>query len=194
MATTHDQLPDNLPVPVDDGGSNHLLGAVLPSLLLNATRGARVDLAAVSHSRWILFVYPMTGVPGEDLPGGWDEIPGARGCTSEACGFRDNFDALRKAGANAIYGLSTQDTAYQSELVDRLHLPYAMLSDTNLLLRDALAFPSFEVNGMALYKRMTLVLNGATIEHVFYPVFPPNEHATRIVEWLEKNPANSSAG
>ena len=90
--------------------------------------------------------------------------------------------------------MSTQDTAYQSELVDRLHLPYAMLSDTNLMLRDAMAFPTFEVTGMALYKRMTLVLNGATIEHVFYPVFPPNEHATRIVEWLEKNPANSSAG
>ena len=193
MASTHDQLPDNLPVPVDDGGSDHLLGAVLPSLLLNATCGARVDLAAVSHGRWILFVYPMTGVPGEDLPDGWDEIPGARGCTSEACGFRDNIDALRNAGVNAIYGMSTQDTAYQSELVDRLHLPYAMLSDTNLMLRDAMAFPAFEVNGMALYKRMTLVLNGSTIEHVFYPVFPPNEHATRIVEGLEKNPANGSA-
>ena len=171
-----------------------MLGAVLPSLLLNATCGARVDLAAVSHGRWILFVYPMTGVPGVDLPDGWDEIPGARGCTSEACGFRDNFDALRNASVNAIYGMSTQDTAYQSELVDRLHLPYAMLSDTNLMLRDAMAFPAFEVNGMALYKRMTLVLNGSTIEHVFYPVFPPNEHATRIVEWLEKNPANGSAG
>ena len=182
-------LPENLPVPVDDGSAEHLVGATLPALALPATDGSMVKLDEVSDGRWVLFVYPTTGVPGQDMPRGWDEIPGARGCTPEACGFRDNLAHLRSAGLDALYGLSVQPSRYQRELVARLRLPYAMLSDPAFALGDSLGLPTFEAGGLRFYKRLTMVISGRTVEYVFYPIFPPNEHAGNVLKWLrEHNP------
>jgi peroxiredoxin len=134
--------------------------------------------------RVVLYLYPLTGRPGVDLPVGWDEIPGARGCTPEACSFRDHFQDLQAAGAVGVYGLSSQDTDYQREVVERLHLPFAMLSDVRLQLADSLGLPTFVADGMTLYKRLTLIVNAGTIERTFYPVFPPDEHAAEVLSWL----------
>ncbi|WP_424951474.1 MerR family transcriptional regulator [Deinococcus sp.] len=181
-------LPENLPAPRDDGSADHLPGRSLPALTLPATPGTTTDLAGVSAGRWVLFIYPMTGIPGEDLPRGWDEIPGARGCTPEACSFRDNITALREAGAEKILGLCSQPARYQAELVERLHLPYALLSDEGFAPGQALRPPTFEADGARYYQRLTLILRGTRIEHVFFPIFPPNEHALRVLEWLEQHP------
>ena len=189
MTASFTSLPADLPVPTDDGAADHLPGAIIPHLVMDVTDGTRIDLADAARGRWVLFVYPKTGAPGQEMPSGWDEIPGARGCTTEACGFRDNLSALHATGVSAVYGLSAQDTHYQSEAVARLHLPYPLVSDTGFLLRDAMGFPVFEAGGMTLYKRMTLVVAGDRIEHVFYPVFPPDTHAAQVVDWLLRHPA-----
>jgi peroxiredoxin/DNA-binding transcriptional MerR regulator len=182
-------LPENLPVPIDDGGAAHLAGATLPALTLPASDGSMVKLDEVSHGRWVLFIYPTTGVPGEDMPRGWDEIPGARGCTPEACGFRDNLGDLRAAGIDYLFGLSVQQSQYQRELVNRLKLPYAMLSDPAFALGEGLGLPAFEAGGSRFYKRLTMLIKGRTIEHIFYPIFPPNEHAANVAQWLRGHPA-----
>jgi peroxiredoxin/DNA-binding transcriptional MerR regulator len=181
-------LPENLPIPIDDGRTNHLIGLNLPGLSFPASDGSMVNLTEVSAERWVLFIYPTTGVPGEDLPRGWDEIPGARGCTPESCGFRDNLTALYSAGIESIFGFSGQATTYQKELVERLHLPYAMLSDPDFVLGDVLGLPTFQAGNSRFYKRITLILHGTQIQHVFYPIFPPNEHALRVLEWIETHP------
>jgi peroxiredoxin len=186
-------LPENLPIPVDDGSAAHLVGRALPRLTLASTAGAKVKLDQAHGARWLIFVYPTTGVPGVDMPRGWDEIPGARGCTPEACGFRDNFSGLLTAGLDAIYGLSSQGSRYQQELVSRLKLPYAMLSDPTLALRKGLALPTFEADGSTYYKRLTLVIRGKTVEHVFFPIFPPNEHASNVLAWIRAHPTPSEA-
>ncbi|MGR3936394.1 MerR family transcriptional regulator [Streptomyces sp. BRA346] len=178
-------LPADLPVPEDDGATAHLPGTTLPPLELRTTTGdATVRLDALGPGRTVLYVYPLTGRPGTDLPEGWDTIPGARGCTPEACGFRDHYQELLDAGAVRVFGLSSQDTDYQREVVERLHLPFDMLSDPTRSLARALDLPTFEVSGMTLYKRLTLLLRDGMIEHVFYPVFPPNEHAAQVLTWL----------
>jgi peroxiredoxin/DNA-binding transcriptional MerR regulator len=184
-------LPENLPVPVDDGSAVHLVGQTLPHLSLSSTNGGRVTLDESHKGRWLIFVYPTTGVPGVDMPRGWDEIPGARGCTPEACGFRDNFAGLLNSGLDAIYGLSSQASEYQQELVVRLQLPYAMLSDPTIALRKKLTLPTFKAGGSKFYKRLTLVIRGKTIEHVFFPIFPPNEHATNVLSWIRDNPTTA---
>ena len=189
MLPQPDELPEDLPVPVDDGGARHLPGRVLPALAFRATDGAVVRLDSVSAGRWVLYIYPLTGKPGLDMPKGWDEIPGARGCSQEACSFRDNLAALRTQGAEQVLALSTDRTEYQHDLVRRLHLPYRMLSDPILSLGRALDLPTFETNGMVLYKRLTMIVRGDAIEHVFYPIFPPNTHATEVLEWLSANPS-----
>ena len=178
------QLPDDLPVPRDDGAADHLPGAPAPHVTLPSTSGSDVALDGLGPGRTILYVYPMTGQPGVALPDGWDEIPGARGCTPEACGFRDHHADLLAAGASGVYGLSSQDTDYQREVVHRLHLPFAMLSDPALLLADELRLPTFEAGGVSLYKRITLVITDGAIEHAFYPIFPPDEHAAQVLRWL----------
>src|SRR5579872_3819887 len=175
-------LPANLPVPEDDGAAAHLPGMRLPDLSLPSTSGGVVLLSRLP-SRTVLYVYPMTGRPDVPLPDGWDLIPGARGCTPEACAFRDHHADLRAAGAE-VYGLSSQTTEYQREAVSRLHLPFPLLSDERLELADALRLPTFEIRGRRLYKRLTLVVSAGIIEHVFYPVFPPDEHAGQVVVWL----------
>jgi peroxiredoxin len=181
---THDPnvLPSDLPVPLDDGGCDGLVGVGLPDLELSSTSGSRVNLSRLP-GRTVVFCYPRTGRPGEDPPAGWDQIPGARGCTPESCGFRDNFPELSHLGVR-VYGLSTQDTAYQRELVDRLHLPYEVLSDQDLRFASALRLPTFEVEGMTLIKRLTLVVDGGSIARVFYPVFPPDRHAEEVLAAL----------
>jgi len=177
-------LPANLPVPVDDGACAHLPGLRLPSVPLPSTAGRVVDLSSL-RGRTVVYCYLLTGRPGVELPGGWDAIPGARGCTPQACAFRDHHAALR-ALATRVFGLSTQDTAYQREAVERLHLPFELLSDGDRAFATALRLPTFEVAGMTLLKRLTLILNDGRIEHVFYPVFPPDENAEQVIRWLRQ--------
>jgi peroxiredoxin/DNA-binding transcriptional MerR regulator len=186
-------LPKNLPAPVDDGSASHLGGLRLPNLSLRSTDGRDVNLRAVGDRRWVLFVYPTTGIPGEDMPIGWEQIPGARGCTAEACGFRDSFGDLLHAGLEEVYGLSVQESRYQRELAQRLHLPYPLLSDPSLALRKAVRLPIFEADGRRFYKRLTMIVHGQRIEHVFFPIFPPNEHAREVLDWLRGHPAVSAA-
>ncbi len=181
------ELPADLPAPEDDGACDHLPGAAMPPLPLPATDGTDVDLAAPHPGRTVVFAYPRTGRPGLGPTPGWDLIPGARGCTPENCGFRDHHAEMRGLGAR-VFGLSTQGTAEQREMVARLGAPYAVLSDANLGLCRALKLPTFEFAGQALVKRLTLVIREARIEHVFYPVFPPDAHAGEVVRWLSDNP------
>ena len=178
-------LPDNLPVPQDDGAARHLAGMRLPSLALPSTGGAAVDLSTLK-GRTVVYVYPRSGRPGQALPSGWDAIPGARGCTPQSCGFRDHFAEMRRLGVAALYGLSTQDTAYQRELAERLHLPFPILSDEGLKLTHALNLPTFSVDGMTLIRRMAWVIDDGAISQVFYPVFPPDKSAETVVAWLQQ--------
>ena len=176
------ELPENLPVPTDDGAADHLPGMRLPPVPLISTAGDTVDLAALP-GRTVVYCYPMTGRPGSDLPPGWDEIPGARGCTPQSCAFRDHHEELRTLGAR-VFGLSTQSTGYQREAVERLHLPYELLSDEDLDFAEALSLPTFEAEGMVLLKRLTMVIYDGWIGKVFYPVFPPDKSAEEVVGWL----------
>jgi len=155
----------------------------IPSLALAATDGSRVDLSKLA-GRTVVYIYPRTGVPGQPLPDGWNEIPGARGCTPQSCAFRDHFAELKQLGVTYLYGLSTQDSAYQSEAAQRLHLPFPILSDAKLELAGALTLPTFSVTGMILLKRMALVIDNGVITKVFYPVFPPDKNAEEVIAWL----------
>jgi peroxiredoxin len=177
-------LPESLPVPPDDGAARHLTAAKLPDLALPATDGASVNLARL-EGRTVVYIYPRTGRPGQALPTGWDAIPGARGCTPQSCGFRDHFAELRRLGVAQLYGLSTQATDYQREAAERLHLPFAILSDADLKLTGALKLPTFSVDGMTLIKRMAFVIDDGMITKVFYPVFPPDRSAQDVVDYLQ---------
>jgi peroxiredoxin len=179
-------LPPGLPRPIDDGAAKHLTGMPLPKISLPATDGRTVDLSRLTAPRTVLYFYPMTGVPGKPLPDGWDLIPGARGCTPQACAFRDHSGDLAQLQTD-VFGCSTQTTAYQSEMAQRLGLPFAILSDAEYRLCDALRLPTFEVDGVRLLKRLTLILRVGRIEQVFYPVFPPNENAAEVVRWLRSH-------
>lgn len=183
------ELPEDLPVPRDDGGAKHLPGMELPAMSLASTGGGAVDLSALK-GRTIVYAYPRTGRPGQDLPGqslpgGWNAIPGARGCTPQSCSFRDHFKELQAAGADHVFGLSTQDTGYQHEAAERLHLPFSILSDEKLLFTRALNLPTFTVDGMELMKRLTFVIDDGKITHVFYPVFPPDKSAVEVLAWFQ---------
>jgi peroxiredoxin len=178
------QLPPDLPVPVDDGATRHLAGRKLPDLALAATDGTQVNLSKLG-GRIVVYVYPRTGVPGQPSVEGWDLIPGARGCTPQSCGFRDHFAELTALGVSRVYGLSTQDTDYQREAVQRLHLPFAILSDAALTLTRALDLPTFEAGGMTLLKRMAWVIDDGMITKVFYPVFPPDKNADEVIAWIQ---------
>lgn len=180
-------LPPNLPRPVDDGAADHLKGMLMPRVSLRSTADRMVDLSGLMALRTVIYCYPMTGVPGKPLPEGWDMIPGARGCTPQACGYRDLYEKLLQLKVE-VFGLSTQTPEYQREMADRLHLPYEILSDAEFKLCDALRLPTFEVDGMRLVKRLTLMVRGGRIEHVFYPVFPPNESADQVLHWLRSHP------
>ncbi len=186
MTTLHDPtiLPDGLPIPQDDGAAAHLIGTALPSLLLPATDGSQVDLSRLKG--WtVVYIYPRTGRPGVALPKGWDAFPGARGCTPQSCSFRDHFAELAALGVAHVFGLSTQDSDYQREAVERLHLPFPLLSDDDLEFTQALKLPTFTIAGLTLLKRMVLVLENGTISKVFYPVFPPDKSADEVIAWLK---------
>lgn len=180
------ELPADLPVPENDGAADHLPGMAVPDVALPATVGGTVELAALP-GRTVVYAYPRIGVPGERFYEHWDSIPGARGCTPESCGFRDHHAAMTAQGAR-VFGLSTQDTAFQREAAVRLALPFALLSDGRLTLTRALGLPTFRAEGITLLKRLTLVLNAGTIEHVFYPVFPPDRHGEAVLAWLTERP------
>ena len=185
MSMNLSELPKDLPCPVDDGATSHLLGMKLPKIVLTATNGATVDLSDIP-GLLVLYVYPMTGLPSVPLPDGWDGIPGARGCTPQACSFRDHFSDLKSSDAS-VFGLSTQSTDYQKEARDRLHLPFELLSDSEYRLKQLLHFPTFSVVNMELYKRLTLIIENGQIRKVFYPVFPPDKNATDVIAWLRQN-------
>ena len=176
-------LPPDIPVPLDDGRARHLTGLKLPDITLPATGGATVNLAKLK-GRTVLYIYPRTGVPGVDPPPGWDMIPGARGCTPQSCGFRDHFAELKALGIAHVFGLSTQDTAYQREAAERLHLPFPILSDQELDFARAIFLPMFVASGMTLLARMALVIDDGVIKKVFYPVFPPDKNAEDVIAWL----------
>ncbi len=180
------ELPKDLPVPVDDGACDHLSGMRLPSVTLMSTAGRLVDLAGLSGST-VVYCYPRTGQPDKEPLRGWNEIPGARGCTPQSCAFRDHHEELQKLGAR-IFGLSTQSTEYQQEAVERLHLPFELLSDAELVFTRALRLPTFKVENMTLIKRLTLIVLNGRIEKVFYPVFPPDKNAQEVIRQLSRNP------
>ena len=177
------KLPNGLPVPEDDGACAHLTGMKMPAVTLRATDGSAVDLSALP-SWTVLYCYPRTGRPDEPSPTGWNDIPGARGCTPQTCGFRDHYQEMCELGIDAIFGVSSQDTTYQQEVVERLNLPFPLLSDAALQFAQALTLPTFQVDGMTLIKRVTLIVHDNVIEHVFYPVFPPDTNAPTVIHWL----------
>lgn len=176
-----------LPVPEDDGATSHLSGAAVADVALPSTEGGNVSLAKLS-GRTVLFIYPMTGTPGVALPEGWDAIPGARGCTPHACTFRDLHGDLKGAGASGVFGLSTQTLAEQQATVERLHLPFPLLSDAELGLARAMTLPTMEVAGKTMIKRLAMIIDDGVIRHVFYPVFPPDRNAGDVLAWLRANP------
>ena len=169
-------------MPDDDGAAEHLAGSTVPSIALTATTGESVRLDELP-GRTVLFAYPRTGVPGTEMPPGWDAIPGARGCTPEACGFRDAHAQFTDLGVRVL-ALSTQDPTYQRELAERIHLPFPVLSDERLELTRELRLPTFEAAGSTLLKRLTLVIDDGRVSHVFYPIFPPDRHAGEVLDWL----------
>ena len=182
--TDYQSLPDDLPVPEDDGAASHLPGLELPIIRLPATDGREVDLSALS-GRAVVYVYPRTGVPGQPSPDGWDAIPGARGCTPQSCAFRDHFESLKAVGVEHLFGLSVQETDFQREAAERLDLPFPLLSDHRHTLTKAIRLPTFEVEGTVLLKRITLIIDEGAISHVFYPVFPPHENAAQVLAHLQ---------
>lgn len=176
-------LPPDLPVPEDDGAANHLTGLEIPSLALPATSDGTVDLAEPARERLVAYLYPRTGTPGEPLPDGWDDIPGARGCTPQGCSYHDSLAEFERLGAT-IVAVSAQGAADQAEFAAREQISFPLLSDPDLLLADRLQLPTFEVSGMTLYKRLTLIAEAGRIVKVFYPVFPPDRDAAKVLEWL----------
>ena len=188
MTGTNDlqQFPDDLPVPEDDGACDHLEGLILPRVTLPTTEGSTITFAEIPGTT-VIYIYPRTGRPDQELPPGWNDIPGARGCTPQSCSFRDHHTELWQRGAT-VFGLSTQDTDYQSEAVQRLELPFPLVSDANLEFATALDLPTFDVAGMRLIKRITLICYEGWIEKVFYPVFPPHQSAEDVLNWLKEHP------
>jgi peroxiredoxin len=177
-----------IPAPADDGAAAHLVGMTIPPVSLVATDDSAVTLSTLP-GRTVVFGYPRTGEPGKiGLVDDWDMIPGARGCTPQTCSFRDLFAELKAAGANHVFGLSTQSNVYQAEMASRLHLPFAVLSDEKLELTRALGLPVMEVAGLTLIRRLALIIDDSRITHVFYPVFPPDRNAGDVLEWLKQNP------
>lgn len=175
-----------LPEPADDGAADHLIGMTLPDLSLPATKGVTGDLGDLRGIS-VFYLYPMTGRPDRDLPDGWDEIPGARGCTPQSCAYRDHFAQLQAYGVEDIFGISTQTTDDQTEAASRLHLPYPLLSDATGALARAMALPTMEVAGQVMLKRLTMIARDAVVAQVFYPVFPPDQDAENVLDWLRKN-------
>jgi peroxiredoxin len=183
VSADYSELPAGLPVPEDDGAADHLTGMALPEVRLPSTLGGAVDLAELSRNRLVAYVYPRTGTPSQPSPTGWDGIPGARGCTPQSCAYRDSLAEFTSLGTNVV-GISAQSTGEQGEFAQREHIPFPLLSDSGLRLRDALRLPTFEAEGMTLYKRLTIVAEDGKIAKTFYPVFPPDRNAADVLAWL----------
>jgi peroxiredoxin len=183
--TNVNELPADLPVPLDDGSTDHLKGMKLPKVSLQATNGKRIDLADIK-GRLVIYCYPMTGQPNVALPDGWDQIPGARGCTPQSCSYRDHYQELQSLSAQ-VMGLSVQTTDYQKEMADRLHLPFPIVSDVDYEFQKALNMPTFVTTGMTLLKRVTLIANDGVIEAVHYPIFPSDSDAAWVLEYLKSH-------
>jgi peroxiredoxin len=196
VETDYSQLPPDLPAPEDDGAAGHLPGLEIPpGLSLPSTRGGGIDLAVAASGpgSLVAYVYPRTGVPGEPSPAGWDDIPGARGCTPQSCAFRDNLAEFAALGASVL-GISAQAPAEQAEFAEREHIPFPLLADPRLRLADALRLPTFEVEGMTLYRRLTLVAREGRVVKAFYPVFPPDRNAAEVLGWLRAADQRAGAG
>jgi peroxiredoxin len=180
------KLPESIIAPVDDGACDHLLGMRVPSISLRSTSGGWINLVDIPTQRAVVYCYPRTGVPDEEPPGGleaWNAIPGARGCTPQSCAFRDHFNELQALNAT-VFGLSTQTTEYQQEMRERLHLPFEVVSDSELTFTEALRLPTLRVGPERLIKRLTLIIEDENIIKVFYPVFPPDKNAEEVIAWL----------
>jgi peroxiredoxin len=187
LVQSYSKLPRDLPVPIDDGACDHLLGVDLPDLTLISTEGRPVNLRDAAEGLLVLYLYPRTARPGEALPPGWDSIPGARGCTPQSCSFRDHAGHFSELGAT-VMGVSSQTTDEQLEFAKRKGIPFTLLSDPDLRLATALQLPTFEAGGMRLFKRVTLVAEQANIVKVFYPVYPPDRNAEDVIDWLSARP------
>jgi peroxiredoxin len=187
MIESFTKLPQNLPAPLDDGASSHLLGKNLPNVVLRSTSDRQVNLSNIKGSV-VFYCYPMTAQPDVKLPDDWDLIPGARGCTPQSCSFRDHYQDLQAIDTQ-VYGISTQTTDVQLEAVKRLHLPFELLSDADFKLTTSLQLPTFEVGNRRLIKRLTWIVQAGKIVKVFYPVFPPDKNAEEVVQWLKQEKA-----
>jgi peroxiredoxin len=188
VSANYSQLPADLPVPEDDGAADHLAGTALPRLRLSSTLSETVDLTELANGLLVAYVYPRTGTPGEPLPTGWDDIPGARGCTPQSCAYRDSLAEFSSLGATVI-GISAQSAEDQAEFAEREHVPFPLLSDSDLKLAGELRLPTFEADGVTLYKRLTLVAEKSKIVKAFYPVFPPDRNAAEVLAWLNRRRA-----
>jgi peroxiredoxin len=188
MSTNYTTLPPNLPVPEDDGAADHLPGTALPPSTLPSSDGGSADLARLAAGRLVAYVYPRTGMPGEPSPVGWDDIPGARGCTPQSCAYRDSLSEFERRGASVV-GISAQNPTEQREFAEREHIPFPLLSDSALELASTLKLPTFTAAGMTLYRRLTFVAEAGRIVKAFYPVFPPDRNAAEVLSWLADRPA-----
>ncbi len=183
--TNLNQLPSDLPIPHDDGSTHHLRGMRLPNISLSATNGKAINLGGIK-GKLVIYCYPMTGQPNVALPDGWDQIPGARGCTPQSCSYRDHYQELKALGAEVV-GLSVQSTDYQKEMVERLHLPFPVVSDEDYQFQKALNMPTFVAAGMTLLKRATLIANHGVIEAVHYPIFPSDSDPAWVIGYLKSH-------
>jgi peroxiredoxin len=180
-------FPSDLPRPEDDGACSHLTDLPIPNISLPPASNPSnlVDISKLPGLT-IIFCYPRTGAPGEVVPPEWNNIPGARGCTPQACSFRDNRPQLKSLGVNQLFGLSTQDTNYQQEVHTRLRLPYDLLSDGKLEFQKALNLPTFEWQGQKVIRRLTLAIEDGKVAKWWYPIFPPDSNVFHVLEWLKE--------
>ena len=185
MSTEFSRLPADLPVPVDDGAADHLPGSTVPDVALPSTHGGELSLADAARGLVVVYIYPRTGTPGVPAPEGWDDIPGARGCTPQSCAFRDARQELARHGASLI-GISTQTPDEQAEFARREHIRYPLLSDHELVLAERMRLPTFQAGGLRLYKRLTFVAEHCRMVKLFYPVFPPDRNADEVLAWLQE--------
>jgi len=172
-----------LPAPQEDGACDHVVGMRIPALSLVATSGDVLELQELLSGVAVLFFYPMTADRDGAVPHGWDEIPGARGCTPQICSYRDSFTRFKELGVQ-VYGVSTQDTEYQREMKERTNVPFECVSDEALQLTRAFMLPTLIVNGSEINKRLTLIIKDGIIIQCFYPVFPPEMNADNVYRFL----------
>lgn len=186
-------LPDDLPVPIDDKAADHLTGMQVPQVRLPLASGGEVDLREASRDRLVVFIYPRTGTPGMPLIDGWDQIPGARGCTPQSCAYRDRISEFETLGVT-LFGLSSQPIGEQSDFQEREGIPYGLLNDSGFALGKDLDLPVFQAGGMELYRRLSFIAVEGEIVKVFYPVFPPDKNAAAVLDWLRSMPKTQSPG